>query len=133
MESTTTTDGQSVSLLEHPCQKCGACCSSYRVSFYWREAEKSDNPNAVPQTYWEEGSGHLRTMRGTESKHSPKCSALSGKVGDFVSCKIYDNRPSPCRNFEASFENGTHKPRCDEARKKHGLEPLRREDWMRSS
>lgn len=129
MESTAITNSQRIELGEHPCQKCGACCSSYRVSFYWREAEASDNLFAVPQNFWEEGSGHYRTMKGTESKHSPKCVALKGKVGEFVSCTIYNNRPSPCRNFEASFEYGIHKPRCDEARKKHGLSPLGREDW----
>lgn len=114
----------------HPCQKCGACCSSYRVSFYWREAEINDSEFAVPEHLWEESSGQWRVLKGTNSKHNPKCQALVGQIGINVGCTIYQNRPSPCRNFQASFEDGTHKVRCDEARLKHGLKPLRREDWL---
>lgn len=113
----------------HPCQSCGACCSYFRVSFYWREAEKSDVDNPVPQNFWEEGPGSFRVMKGTAPKHNPKCTALQGTIGDFVACSIYSNRPTPCRNFKASFEDGTHHERCDQARAKHGLRPLGREDW----
>ena len=69
-----------------------------------------------------------RCMKGTENKHQPKCNALQGRIGKRVGCEIYENRPTPCRNFQASYENGKHNPRCDEARAAHGLRPLRRED-----
>lgn len=74
-------------------------------------------------------SGELGTMKGTDEKHRPACMALDGIIGTKVGCKIYSNRPSPCRNFLASYEDGIHRPRCDEARRKHGLRPLGREAY----
>lgn len=117
----------------HPCQKCGACCASFRVSFYWREAEYKEQNNAVPQGLWVDTTSQLRSMKGTDVKYSPKCVALKGRIGDFVSCEIYKNRPSPCHRFKASYEDGQIHARCDEAREKHGLRPLRREDWDNNS
>ncbi len=71
-----------------------------------------------------------RAMKGTEKKHRPKCVALKGKIGENAGCSIYDLRPSPCRAFQASFENGIHQQRCDEARRAHGLRPLVKSDWL---
>ncbi len=68
-------------------------------------------------------------MKGTERGLKVRCEQLNGKIGESVNCKIYDRRPSPCRSFEASYEHGVHNPRCDEARAKHGLRPLRLNDW----
>lgn len=58
-----------------------------------------------------------------------RCVALAGKVGLETLCQIYEDRPSTCRKFLASYEQGIHSPICDEARVKHGLEPLRPDDW----
>lgn len=112
----------------HPCQKCGACCASFRVSFYWMQAE-SYVENSVPQSFAEDLDLSTRCMKGTNDKHHPKCTALMGRVGHLVNCSIYQNRPSPCRNFKASYENGKHEPRCDEARAKHGLKPILKQEW----
>jgi len=68
-------------------------------------------------------------MKGTSGKHHRRCVALEGRIGEKVGCSIYVNRPSPCRAFAASFENGKRNPRCDEARSAHGLKPLQRTDW----
>jgi Fe-S-cluster containining protein len=114
----------------HPCQKCGACCAYFRVNFYWREAEPTDTQKAVPQGLWVEASDNLRCMKGTDQKHNPKCVALKGRIGKFVACSIYTHRSSTCKKFEASYENNTHQPRCDEARAKHGLRPLTKQDWF---
>lgn len=113
----------------HPCLTCGACCAFFRVSFYWREAEVAEKPDAVPVDLTEDYSMHHRAMKGTNSKHRCRCIALEGKVGESAQCSIYSLRPSPCRDFEASFEDGTHKPRCDHARAQYKLAPLRRADW----
>lgn len=113
----------------HPCQSCGACCASFRVAFYWRESEPSDTDNPVPRELSVDLSPTHRIMKGTEHKHHPKCIALKGRVGSHVECSIYSQRSSTCRRFEASYENGKHNPRCDEARAKHGLSPLGREDF----
>jgi hypothetical protein len=98
------------------------------VAFYWREAEPDGIWN-VPLALTVDLDALKRCMKGTESKHQPKCVALQGRIGKRATCSIYENRPSPCRNFSASYEDGTHRPRCDEARKAHGLEPLQRKDF----
>lgn len=109
-----------------PCTSCGACCARFRVGFYWREAESGEHNAAVPPGFFEELTPILRAMKGTGAKHHPKCVALKGRIGEKVSCSIYANRPTPCRAFPASYEDGKHNPRCDEARRAHGLPPLRR-------
>ncbi|GAB4209441.1 MAG: hypothetical protein Fur0019_16290 [Tibeticola sp.] len=56
----------------------------------------------------------LCRLRGTD--HSPpRCAALTGCVGEQVTCAIYEWRPSPCREFEAGSEA------CARARRRHGL------------
>lgn len=113
----------------HPCQTCGACCARFRVAFFWREAEKGFTTHTVPSGLFEESDDFHRTMKGTAEKNPRRCVALEGRVGDFVNCTIYENRPSPCRDFTASYEDGKKNPRCDEAREGIGLKPLRREEW----
>lgn len=118
----------------HPCLKCGACCASFRVAFYWREIEGVLDHNEklqwmVPEHLTVDLDGFLKCMQGTEKKHSPRCTALNGRIGEITQCSIYWHRPTPCRSFKASYENGKQNVRCDEARQKHGLKPLRREDW----
>ncbi len=106
----------------NPCVTCGACCASFRVSFHWSETD----PNLgglTPSHLTTPISPHLVAMRGTESK-TPRCIALSGEVGQTVSCVIYQERSSTCREFQASWENGQHEPTCDKARQKCGLAPL---------
>jgi Fe-S-cluster containining protein len=62
-------------------------------------------------------------MAGTE-KSWPRCVALDGQVGECVRCTIYEKRPSPCRDFAPSWQNGVRNERCDAARAAHGLPPL---------
>lgn len=111
-----------------PCQACGACCASFRVAFYWREAEPADSEHPVPAGYFEDLTPDQRCMKGTAAKHRPKCLALKGHIGKQVSCAIYEHRPSPCRQFQYSYFQGKHNPRCDQARAAHGLPPIRREE-----
>jgi Fe-S-cluster containining protein len=66
---------------------------------------------------------HHAAMRGTE--HAPRrCVALDGEIGKRVRCTIHPLRPSPCREFAASWSGGVHHERCDRARAAHGLPPL---------
>jgi Fe-S-cluster containining protein len=106
----------------NPCLTCGACCAAFRVSFYW--AETDAHPfGIVPAEKTEQLNNFRSYMKGTNAK-KPRCESLCGIVGENVSCSIYEKRPSPCRAFEASWENGVHNPDCDRARAKHGLPPL---------
>lgn len=114
----------------HPCQYCGACCSSFRVSF----PESEVGPSGlwrVPVGLVESCGKGIFAMKGTLKTHRPSCQSLGGRVGVNVGCKIYDQRPSPCRAFEASYEDGYQKIRCDQARALHGLKPLTKLDWKK--
>ncbi|HEX5337088.1 MAG TPA: YkgJ family cysteine cluster protein [Gallionella sp.] len=92
------------------CQTCGACCAHFRVSFYWAEAD--DAPGGiVPAELTEAVSPHLRCMKGTASKPA-RCVALEGEVGKWVSCTIYQQRSSTCREFDVLEPDGTTNPRC---------------------
>ena len=106
---------------QHPCLSCGACCARYRVSFYWREE--------VPLELREDLNVHYSCMKGTNSS-VPRCVALTGVLGKEFACSIYNNRPTPCREFEASYETGVQNDRCDESRKRIGLRPLTPSDFL---
>jgi uncharacterized protein len=95
------------------CQSCGACCASFRVSFYWSEAQRID------ESLIEKITPHLCCMRGTNSPN-PRCAALRGELGGQVSCSIYEHRSSTCRSVEIGDE------KCDRARARHGLPAVRR-------
>ncbi|MFN4291739.1 MAG: YkgJ family cysteine cluster protein [Permianibacter sp.] len=96
-----------------PCQACGACCATFRVSFYWAEADQRRLPVELiePVNPW------LACLRGTWAAQ-PRCQALQGEVGRHVSCTVYDARPDPCRDVQPGDE------KCRKARDKHGLPPL---------
>ncbi|WP_077999547.1 YkgJ family cysteine cluster protein [Edwardsiella tarda] len=105
----------------NPCVRCGACCAYFRVSFYWAEADDGGGQLAADDT--ERISSLMRCMRGTNSKR-PRCIYLCGDVGQAVSCRAYAQRPTPCRDFMPSGENGQPNPACDRARAAYGLPPL---------
>lgn len=105
----------------NPCLTCGACCAHFRVSFFWGECQSAGG--SVPDDQVVLITPQRVAMRGTEHKPT-RCVALLGEVGDGVRCTLYEQRSSPCREFEASWANGEHNPRCDDARRAHGLPPL---------
>lgn len=116
----------------HPCVRCGACCGSFRVSFTRQEWDAFDvaRKNRLDQVVVSLG-GNFVGMRGAEIKHRPCCHALQGKIGHKAVCTVYQDRPSPCRDFVASYADGkTRQPRCDQARQAHGLSPLKPRDWI---
>ncbi|MCD9569332.1 YkgJ family cysteine cluster protein [Pseudomonas protegens] len=116
-----------------PCLNCGACCSYFRVSFFWGECASSGG--TVPDELVLSISPSRVAMLGTDCK-SPRCIALEGEVGQGVSCSIYDQRSSPCREFEASWTDGQPNSDCDAARAAFGLAPLEPADtepWYEES
>ncbi len=105
-----------------PCQSCGACCASYRVSFPCHEVD--DLPGgSVPAALVEEIAPHVVCMRGTGSAPM-RCVALRGTVGEAVFCAIYEFRSSACRDFAPLAALGRGDEACNEARRRHGLTPL---------
>jgi Fe-S-cluster containining protein len=92
------------------CQRCGACCATYRVSFYWADGETWRTPEGMTERV----APLYSCMVGT-SRASPRCIALAGTVGKVATCTIYDQRPPPCRELQPGDERGL------KARARHGL------------
>ncbi|BBI99473.1 hypothetical protein FGKAn22_11660 [Ferrigenium kumadai] len=80
------------------------------MSFYWAEADDALG-GLVPARLTEPVSPHLRCMKGTATK-PVRCIALEGEVGKRVSCSIYSQRPSTCREFDVLEADGSPNPRC---------------------
>jgi hypothetical protein len=99
---------------DNPCLSCGACCMTYRVSFYW--AETIDL--GLPETLTEQVTPHIACMAGTNAAQ-PRCVALGQGDAGPMACGVYAQRPSPCRELQAGDD------KCNRARVKHGLPPLR--------
>lgn len=103
------------------CDDCGACCASFRVSFYWGEA--NDAPGGwVPVEFTERLSPYLRSMRGTNAA-APHCDQLAGQVPG-ARCKIYPQRPSTCHDMQPYTETGEVNAQCNRARARYGLTPV---------
>jgi len=63
-------------------------------------------------------------MKGTEAGHG-RCIALRGAIGEpGVRCAIYDQRPTPCREYRVWLDDGTPNPDCQRLRRAIGLAPL---------
>lgn len=111
----------------NPCLSCGACCTLYRVSFYWAEAGDVLE-NGVPVEMTWQLTPFRRCMR-TTTPDSNRCIALMGIVGGKVACSIYERRSSVCREFPPSWENGQPNERCDAARAHYKLIPVAPYEW----
>ena len=92
----------------NPCLSCGACCAFYRASFYWTEAADS-TARGVPAEMTEKLNDFRLVMKGTGGSN-PRCIALYGFIGRRVSCRIYEQRASVCREFEPAWQNNAANP-----------------------
>ncbi len=102
------------------CQRCGACCAFFPVSF--PESDLELLPDRRPLTDMSLPlAGGRRVMRGTEAG-LPRCAGLQGEVGRRVRCVIYADRPSTCRDFKRSWEDNQGNSLCDRARSVFGLD-----------
>src|SRR5574341_35973 len=97
----------------NPCQSCGACCAAFRVTFH--RSELDSEGGCVPAALADGETASLCRMRGTDYA-SPRCVALVGEIGVRVSCGIYRERPSPCREFGERVEISGFDDACLRAR-----------------
>ena len=104
------------------CITCGACCAYYRISFYWSEA-CPEAGGSIPAELTEKVNTHFVAMKKT-SDGQRRCVALQGTIGENVSCNIYSDRSSTCREFNIAWENGEANDKCNKARMAHGLLPI---------
>lgn len=95
------------------CQECGACCATYRVSFYWAEATSL----GLPDTLVEQMGPFYACMADT-NRAAPRCAALEGQVGETVRCRVYGQRPTPCRELQPGDD------KCLRARVRNGLSAI---------
>lgn len=106
------------------CTRCGACCvSNWDLETYVGVSEK-DQDRLLPIFDEEEldrlvGHRHDRWQASLRTKENVQghitCIALDGRVGECVSCSIYESRPDACRHFKSgSLE-------CRAAREEAGL------------
>lgn len=110
----------------NPCLNCGACCAHFRISFYNGEIDTMPGgfvPSAMVSKY--EVKPLIACMKGTESGNG-RCVALEGEIGQSIGCTIYENRPTPCREYRVWEEDGTPNERCQVLRAKIGIAPLQR-------
>ena len=84
-------------MTSNPCFDCGQCCQHFRVSFYHGEIE-GNGVGIVPAELTTKLTDHLACMKGTEKGGAP-CIALRHTKEEGWRCSIYENRPTPCREF----------------------------------
>ncbi|HVU04652.1 MAG TPA: YkgJ family cysteine cluster protein [Polyangiaceae bacterium] len=91
----------------HDCQTCGACCrAAYDcVQISARDPVRKTHPELV-----ERRGPFLQILRSGD-----RCAALEGGDREPYACRIYDERPKACRDFE---NGGEH---CLTARRRVGL------------
>ena len=96
---------------EDACLSCGACCAFFRVSFYWAEGI------SMPEHYTEPVTAVYSCMVGT-NQASPRCIALQGTIGEHVSCGMYEQRSSSCKEVQIADDQ------CNKARRAHNMIPF---------
>lgn len=99
------------------CMTCGACCASFVCVDI-----APDNP-VSSNDCWDitkhVKSGEFTVDRFIKRKETDfSCTALEGKIGKKASCRVYENRPRMCRQFEAGSD------RCHAVRRAYGIEPF---------
>ncbi len=97
------------------CLTCGACCASFVCVDV-----ASDNAVSAKDC-WDitkcGKSGQFTVDRFIKRKETDfSCTALEGEIGENVSCRVYENRPRMCRQFEAGSD------RCHAVRRAYGIE-----------
>lgn len=100
------------------CQTCGACCvfllcvavrpsDATPTAAYWDVTSDDDDADDKPMVV----DRFLRRDGATGA-----CASLGGKLGESVACGIYEQRPQPCRDFEAGSD------KCHALRRAFGFE-----------
>lgn len=98
------------------CVKCGVCCKfALIVPITLEDSERLAEYISITADDWDEEIEIDRSLpRDAESGY---CVHLAVGTPDTVGCKIYDERPSTCRDFEAGSD------RCHEYRRIYRIEP----------
>lgn len=71
----------------------------------------------MPEQYTEPVTSVYSCMAGTNQKN-PRCVALEGKIGEQVSCGMYELRSSSCKEVQIADAQ------CNKARMAHNMIPF---------
>lgn len=97
------------------CMKCGACCVNHNPVSKHRVTLSEGDKNRMSEEakkfvfnvrdfYLKKGILALGDLEGIVTKTNEQgwqvCTFLDGQIGEAVGCRIYDDRPSKCVNFE---------------------------------
>ena len=94
------------------CLTCGVCCSLPLMVVVPRGDEEKLND------YWDIKVDEVVVDRVIgRDLETGWCINLAGKLGESISCRIYEDRPNICRVFEAGSD------RCLEYRRMYGIDP----------
>lgn len=103
---------------EPDCLECGACCAYFhQVPVLMTDP----TPGALTWAVTEpgepgcEGDEHVRWLKREPA--AGRCVALDGRIGQRVSCAVYELRPNSCREFERGSD------RCRAVRRMYRIEP----------
>jgi hypothetical protein len=100
------------------CLTCGACCASF-VCVDVAPGNPVSSKDCWEITRQGKSGGEFTVDRYIKRKEEDfSCTALEGAIGEKVSCRVYDDRPRMCRQFEAGSD------RCHAVRRAYGLEPF---------
>lgn len=83
------------------CRSCGGCCA---YSDTWPEFIEDTDGDGIDDALIDMDRGMMRC-------NGDRCLALVGEVGKDVSCSVYENRPSVCREFQPGTDG------CKQVRK----------------
>jgi Fe-S-cluster containining protein len=108
---------------DYDCVKCGACCCNpdqnreidYReyVEVEKRDAIRKQSDLMKKLTFInKKGEVHMRLVGVNQ-----RCCALTGRIGEEVSCSIYEHRPGVCRRVKPGDEW------CIKVRIERGIDP----------
>lgn len=100
--------------LDYECDCCGACCKTFPIFASQKDAAQEPRIEAETQKL----PAHLATNDWAYQMHPLPFHEACCFLGEENLCQIYKTRPVNCQTFAAGSEQ------CQEARARHGIEPL---------
>lgn len=107
----------------YDCQSCGACCCNTDEN---REEKYVDYVQVTARAPLSRNTALLRKLTVLNQKgerhmrmvgREQRCIALSGELGERVSCTIYELRPAACHRVKPGSKE------CRRDRRERGLDP----------